>query len=796
MQERVSRTVLAAGLVLAIISVTALPLWGMSESSAVLEVLSGVAFEKNVGQFDGSVLGRAVVQGTTVWFAEDAVIYQFGRSTDADDVMVEGRSKSAASDLRVFAADRASFEYLTLVMRFEGEPLIPEAIFAEPRREVANYITGTDQSAWVTNTSRYNSFTYGDIYPGIDVVFYERSGKLEWDLRMDSGAEIEDVQLRFDYAEEVEVLSDGSIRIATEWGDMTQSIPEAFQVTRSGSSGIEASFKQYSDGTVGFEASGRDASKATVIDPVVEFSTYLGGTWYDEGWGIATDDKGNMYVCGLTGSTNFPVVQPFQQEPVFPVDIFVSKLSPEGDQLLYSTYIGGSDYEGATSLDVDGEGNVFLTGEVKSTDFPLVNPYQGSYSDNTDAFVLKLDADGQSLVFSTYLGGSDYEYGHTVAASADGEAFVVGQVCSSDFPVFNALQADYGGHIPTDPPHCGDFFLARFSADGGAVYCTYLGGSHYDEGWGIAIDADKNAYFCGLTASADFPTVNSLQPASVLADAVFGKLSADGQTLQFCSYFGGDNYDGATAIAVDDLGNIYFAGETNSADFPTMNAFMETHNSPSIGDAFVTKVAPSGTELVYSTFLGGEYPEVIWDITVDGSGAASVCGHTFSSDFPTINAAQLSFGGYVDGFVTRLAPGGKPATFSSFFGGSDGDVARSLALYNGNNVYLIGSTISTDFPTENALYPTYQGGDILFPRGDAFVTKIAIAHACGDVDGSGSIDISDPIYLLNYIFAVGPAPADDSGGDVDCDGHTTITDAVYMIYYIFSDGDVPCANCP
>jgi hypothetical protein len=399
-------------------------------------------------------------------------------------------------------------------------------------------------------------------------------------------------------------------------------------------------------------------TKLSSSGSTLAYSTYLGGSGGDEGYGIAIDSSGNAYVTGYTRSTDFPTKNPYQGtwDGHFE-DAFVTKLSSSGETLSYSTYLGGSSWDRGKGIAVDSSGNAYVTGRTSSSDFPTQNPYQGTGAGDYDTFITKLSSSGSTLSYSTYLGGSDEDNGFGIAVDSSGNAYVTGWTESTDFPAKNPYQGTYGGYI--------DAFITKLSSSGSTLsYSTYLGGSSIDYGEGIAVDSSGNAYVTGWTRSTDFPTQNPYQGTlggSYGMDAFVTKLEFSETTLSlsYSTYLGGADSDRGNGIAVDNSGNAYVTGWTDSAGFPTKNPYQGA--KASFQDAFITKLSSSGETLSYSTYLGGSSDDYGNGIAVDSSGNAYVTGWTESTDFPTKNPYQGTYGGvYSDAFVTKLSDTASP----------------------------------------------------------------------------------------------------------------------------------------
>ena len=365
---------------------------------------------------------------------------------------------------------------------------------------------------------------------------------------------------------------------------------------------------------------------------------------------------------------------------------------------------------------MDDTGSVYVTGGTFSTDFPTtVGAAQTTYSGGEpDAFVTKLNATGSGLVYSTYLGGSDRDSGFRVAVDGGGNAYVTGITFSTDFPTTAGAAQDAGGD---------DAFVTKLNATGsGLVYSTYLGGSGGEIGVGIAVDGAGSAYVTGYTLSTDFPTTAGAAQTTHAGefDAFVTKLNATGSGLVYSTYLGGNNTDQSSGIAVDGAGSAYVTGGTLSTNFPTTAGAAQTTYAGGV-DAFVTKLHPTGSGLVYSTYLGGNDGDSGARIALDGAGSAHVTGSTTSTNFPTTaGAAQTTYAGGIDAFVTKLHPTGSGLVHSTYLGGSDVDLGVGIAVDGAGSGYVTGFTVSTNFPTTAGAAQTTPAGDP-----DAFVAKIA-----------------------------------------------------------------------
>jgi hypothetical protein len=531
----------------------------------------------------------------------------------------------------------------------------------------SNYLLGNDPVHWHTNVANYGRVAYRAVYPGIDLVYYGNQNRLEYDFVVAPGADPAAIRLAFAGATGMDLDGQGNLVLHTAGGDVVEEAPVLYQDGAAGRQAVSGHYVLDGTGGLGFAVGSYDPSRPLVIDPILSYSTYLGGSDQDNAnFGIAVDGAGNAYVVGLTGSADFPTADPAQPALGGVRDAFVAKLNAAGSALVYATYLGGSGDDGGLRIAVDGAGNAYVTGQTSSVNFPTVNPLQPANGGGThDAFVAKLNAAGSALVYSTYLGGSGDDVGFGIAVNGAGNAYVTGYTISTNFPTKNPLQPANGGGAA-------DAFLAKLSSTGSVLaYSTYLGGSAEDVAISIAVDGTGNAYVTGETQSSNFPTRNPLQPDfGGNVDAFIAKLNAAGSALAYSTYLGGSGDDEARGIAVDGAGSVSIAGLTSSANFPTANPLQP--DSGGFDDAFIAKLNSAGSALVYATYLGSSANEEGDAIAVDGAGNAYISGFTGSTNFPTRNPLQPASGGNQDAFVAKIA-----TAPLSLFGGTLAAVAAA-----------------------------------------------------------------------------------------------------------------------
>jgi hypothetical protein len=628
---------------------------------------------------------------------------------DNDDLMFYGKVQGGVigfGESRVYLWQEG--ENGSVILSFCGAKCVaPKGVDEVSHR--TNYFLG-DQGTY-TGVRGFSCIVYDNLWFGVSLVYRSTAAGAKYEFRLAPGADPADIKVQCE-GHDCLVIGVDSVRIETnKWAFMDEGL-KVFQNRRE----IEAEFMSCGPESFGVLIGDYDRSEALVIDPLLYstfvggseedcgeaiavdssgnayvagntrssdfptvnghdsshngvsdcfvfklsstgdsllYSTFVSGSGYDRGASIAVDSSGNAYVTGETQSSDFPTINAYDSSHNGTEDCFVFKLSPTGDSLLYSTFVGGSDWDQGASIAVDSSGNAYVAGETESSDFPTVNAYDDSHNGSYDCFVFKLSSTGDSLLYSTFVGGSSYDHGASIAVDSSGSAYVTGYTDSSDFPAVNAYDSSHDSYS--------DCFVFKLSATGDSLlYSTFVGGSHNDHGASIAVDSSGNAYVTGQTSSSDFPTVNAYDSSqNGYGDCFVFSLSATGDSLLYSTFVGGSNHDRGASIAVDSSGSAYVTGGTKSSNFPTVNAYNTWADL--VHECFVLRLSATGDSLLYSTFVGGRgygygYGSVSgYSIAVDPSGNAYVTGYTSSSDFPTVNAYDDSYNGYSDCFVFILS---------------------------------------------------------------------------------------------------------------------------------------------
>ena|GEM_PF-1154067 len=693
-----------------------------------------ISFTENRGQWVESVRFQTRAGRALIWFTSDGTYYHFmGR------VPIEDRTLSGPKDMAPYQADHQtdSIEHLVLKASFIGAAddaiIVGEGVTDHSH----NYFIGSDPDKWQTDVPSYEGIVFKNLYEGIDLKYYFDGTQLEYDFIVSPGADPGQIEVEYDGTQSIRVNDDGQLVVETDWATVTELQPVVYQRYAGELTPVKGRYVLLSDRSFGFALDETyDPSLALVIDPVLVFSTYLGGDDRDEGRAIAVDESGYIYVTGYTSSTDFPTEGPYQTHQEDD-DVFITKLSASGESVVYSTYLGGDSIDECYGIAIDGSGCAYVTGRTYSADFPTQNPYQTDLN-SYDVFVTKLSASGNSLVYSTYLGGDSNETSWGIAVDGSDFAYVTGGTWSTDFPTKNPFQ---GTHQGKD-----DLFLTKLSVEGDTlVFSTFLGGSFSDHGQDVVLDGSGFIYVCGQTASSDFPTENPYQSDyGGFGDVIIAKLDPAGDALVYSTYLGGVNGEIPDAIGIDDVGCAYVMGTATSSGFPLKNPYQTDQGD---WDMFLAKLADTGDMLVYSTYLGGNDREEGYGLAISGDGYAYVVGRTTSSDFPTQNPYQATYQNGFDGTITRFSISGQSLVYSTYLGGGLQDQCQGIAIDGNGFACVTGLTVSDDFPIQNP-YQATLGSPANF---DAFVTKLECTSnfVVSTLDDSGPGSLREAIEVAN-----------------------------------------------
>jgi hypothetical protein len=584
-----------------------------------------------------------------------------------------------------------------------------------PTSGVSHYLKGAVPSRWRTGVPHFERVRYEALYPGIDLVYYSAASGYEFDFLLQPGADVRQIALKADGARRVYLSGPGDLTLEAGGGSsIVLKKPFVYQIVDGQRKEVAAAYRLESGSVIRFAVGSYDQTKPLVIDPIT--STYLGGRDVDIVTAVALDSNSNIYVTGYTTSTDFARSATPYKGTLVPgdADAFVMKLNPGGTAILYSTFLGGASADFGRAIAVDSSGSAYITGSTIGR-FPVT---AGAFREITNVapavFVAKLSPAGDALVYSTYLDGAGA--GQAIRVDGAGNAYIGGFTYTATFTTTpGALQSAYGGGT--------DAFVTKLNPTGTAqVYSTFLGGSNEDQVTGLRVDAAGAVYVTGFTASSNFPTTSGVIRTLYggATDAFVAKVNAAGTALVYSTYLGGSNTDRAFGLDVDSSGNAYVTGQTASSSFPTTGGAYQTGFAGGGFDAFVAKLNPGATALLYSTYLGGSGNCSLADpfrlyqcdaghgISIDSAGKAFVTGFA-GPGFPLVSADQQTHGGNGDAFVAQLNETGTALGFSTYLGGGSGDLG--LAVVRGPSITIaVGITTSADFPASGSALQAANGG--------------------------------------------------------------------------------------
>ncbi|MBI4910130.1 MAG: SBBP repeat-containing protein [Acidobacteria bacterium] len=599
-----------------------------------------------------------------------------------------------------------------------GASATSRAVPAEPLPGISNYFLGNDPSKWRSYVPHYGQLRYENIYERIDAVFYSSEGRLEYDFVVQPGGDPSRIQLAWKGVDGVRIDGGGDMIVSTSAGDLRHKKPVVYQMIGGRKVAVAASYVLGPDHHFSIELGRYRGDYALVIDPTLFYSTYLGGGGQEDVTSIVVDNLGAAYISGYTASTNFPItLGAYQQTQANNGDAFVTRISPTGDAMLYSTYVGGEAFDRAAAITIDGSGSAYITGYTGSFAFPTTTgAYQRDFSGLQDAFVARLSPNGAQLVFGTFVGTNDtFEAGNSIAVDSAGNVIIAGTTNSPAFPTTP------GVHRTTFAGGTDGFVLKLNSTGKTLIFSTLIGGVTDDVPNAITLDLAANIYIVGSTSSSDFPTTAGAYSRTIagFADAFLTKMSLDGKRIIFSTFIGSAGDDGGYSISLEPGGRIAIAGQVTGTGFPTtVNAYRTLLGGAS--DGFVSRFSSDGGALIASTLVGSNATDAAASVYVQEGGAMVVNGTTFSNNFPTTSDAfQFSGSTFGDAFLVALNPLLNSVKFSTVFGGFSGDQSRAMAATTDADVILTGNTNSVDLPlTFNPIQSTNNG------QTDGFVARV------------------------------------------------------------------------
>jgi hypothetical protein len=728
-----------------------------------------ISFTENRGQLENDEV-RFYDHGGSVWFTDDGMWFELRDKVENENYKSESHGQGLKDSFDSFRRQE-----LQKPLRYKGLILKQEFAKANQVRPVgrerlswnSNYFFGNEQSKWCSNVPNFGEVYYENLYDGIDLRYYSNEKGLKYDLIVHPRVNYKQIRIKYEGANELKVDQFGNLIIKSQIKNIREDLPIIYQHYNGTFHYIEGAFKIINNLEYSFEIlKNYNPNEILIIDPNIEleYSTYLGGSSWETSNGIDLDFEGNVYITGSTNSFDFPNTTGAFDNTYNDIgtysDVFIFKLNPNGSSLIYSTYIGGDHYEESSDIAVDSAKNTIITGITYSTDFPTTqNAYDRIYN-GSDVFVVKIANNGSMLIYSTYVGGNGQDYSGGIAMDSEGNAYVAGGTLSWDFPITSsAYDMVFNG------PDC---FVFKLNQNGSTlIYSTFLGGSggEGDTTTSITVDSNGNAYITSTTNSSDFPTTFGAYDTTLngFRNLFVVKLNWNGSKLLYSTYMGSTNSDRVVKIINDFNGNVYVTGWTNSSNFPTTLNSYDTNYNGGTEDAFLFKLNYNGSKLIYSTYIGGSNIDYGYDITIGTSGKAYLIGATNSIDFPTTADAYDSTCNNWDVFLLILSSNGSMIEYSTYVGGGNNDAGIGISLDLKGNVYVTGNTDSSDFPiTSNSFDKSINGSDIfvfklLFPikitslklyNGDN-LTDLVYSKYC---PYTFRVNITDPISLSDLLI--------------------------------------------
>lgn len=704
-------------------------------------------FTANQGQTDSEVKFLSQGSGYSVFLTSGSMVLSLRpagvtSAAEALAAQVPGRPGRGGAAIRQWEeAARAAQKFTaTLAVNLVGGSTNPQVVGEAPLRTKVNYFIGRDPKKWHTNVPTYARVRYLNVYPGVDVVYYGNHGSMEYDFDLAPEADPRRIEFEVKGVDALNLDSAGNLVLTKGANRLRFQTPILYQKVNGVRTRVPGTYVLRGGKHVGFEVGGYDSTKPLVIDPVLVYSTFLGGSSDDFSSGIAVDSAGDAYMVGVTDSPDFPRASIGSYSST-QFRMFLTKLDPTGSTLLFADYFGGtSGDDEAAGIALDSSGNAYVTGCATSSDFPVVSPYQSTLAGSQDAFLTKFSADGSSIIYSTYLGGSALtyiggstsQYGNAVSVDSAGEAVLAGVSMATDFPTVSAYQPSVSADQFGDWGEYG--FLTKFAADGASlVYSTYLAGSTLDtsscydgcfpdsEILGVVTDGSGNAYVTGYTITTDFPVTSGAFMTTypgLYSDVGFVSKFTGSGTLAYSTYLGGQNSSLLDAIAVDVHGSAYVTGWDPAGDnFPIVTTSICDPSVSACNGAVVAKLDPAGANLIYSTFLGTSNNMCGTAIQVDANGDAFIGGSDLAFDLA--NPIEQYAGGGSDVVVAEIDPSASTLLMATFLGGQGWEAGAGLALDSNGEVYVTGETQSLDFPVTPGAFQTTSGGQT-----DTFISKI------------------------------------------------------------------------
>ncbi len=581
-----------------------------------------IYFISNKGQVNEKALFYAKARYYTIWLTKKGLVFDsiINPKLKAEDLKL---NKTEFKNNKI--AESQKYERDISQLLFLDANKNPEIIALNKTNHRVNYLTGNDQSCWKSNIPTSKAVLYRELYPYIDLKIYGMEKQVEYDFIVRPGGNVSDIKFKYTDIKSSKIGEKGSLEIETEFGTLIHKKPECYQIIEGIKVEVLASFKKTEKNTYAFESAPFDKNFELIIDPLVEVnSKFIGGSETDAATGLVLDAIGMAYIAGITYSTDFPIKAPFQKATSGKCDAFVMKINSYNFEIMFSTYLGGSEDDYALDIAIDKKRQIYVTGGTESDDFPIKKAIQKKQGRYSDAFITKLNSNGQKLLYSTYLGGERGDEGENIAVDSKFQVYLTGWTGSEKFPTKKAFQKQHAG--------ISDVFVAKLNKTGKKLlFSTFIGGSDREYPCGIVLNPGHAVWIAGDTESLDYPIKKAFQKKNAGEKDIFvTKLSLQGELL-FSTYFGGSKLEYGHDIFVADKGMVYISGSTQSDNIRLKKPIKKNING--VSDIIVAALRPRG-QLFRSTYLGGSGWETTGSIAADKQSRIFVSGSTESPDFP------------------------------------------------------------------------------------------------------------------------------------------------------------------
>ena len=666
---------------------------------------SAPSFIENKGQWDNQVLFAVRIKGLNAWILRDKIVLDFHQSSRRE---TQTFRKGHVVEMNLVNASTEAY--------------------AIPQKQLSglhNYFIGDNPSAWKSNVRIFEEVVIEEVYPGIAIRYYIEQGYLRYDFILQPGGDPSLIAFQIKGCNAKVERKSNTLIFDTQIGKISQKDLLTYQTNLGKKKSLKSEFQLKGD-ILRINVEGYNPSASMVIDPLI-FSTFIGGEAFESLYDMKKDSDGNLVVCGTSPGFGFPTTLGAYSETAQTGgdDAFISKLSADGSQLIFSTFFGGTSQELCQGLALDNNDDIYIVGTTGSNNLPVT---EGSYdetyntdgfSSNSDIFVTKLNSSGTALIYSTYLGDNGMDFGRSIAIDPIGNAYIAGSSKSFNFPTTSgAFDVSYNG------AGWNNVVVSKLNASGSdLIYSTYVGGSSGDDATKIALGPDGSAFVTGTAFSANFPTTpGSIKPVKTgNRDAFVFRLNPEGSALVYSTFIGGNDLDDGYSLTVDSDNNAYVTGLTISADYSvTQGVFNSVAGNGE--NVFISKINPSGSQFLFSGLMGGNNRDVGHNIALSSDNHILLCGETNSANFQvTSNAHMSTLQGIHDTFVAKISLDGSNLIYSSYFGGTSYETAHVILNDGSDKLIIAGVTGGGNFPTTMGAFDnSFNSGN------DPFISKISL----------------------------------------------------------------------